>query len=93
MCSKWRILLKIIETNVSNAIHIVKAICILHNFILEQESHELIELIENEMTGPDDKNYGQSQYRFSERAKRVRETLLQFFNGIGSVPWQNDYLL
>jgi hypothetical protein len=66
MCSKWRILLKSIETNVSNGIHIVKAICILHSFVLQQESHQLTELIENEMAGPGNKNCGQSQCRFSE---------------------------
>jgi hypothetical protein len=29
------------------------------------------------MTGPDDKNCGKSYYRFLERAKRVRDILLQ----------------
>jgi hypothetical protein len=53
------ILSKSIETNVSNDIHIVKAKHTLHKFVLQQESHELTEFIENEMTGPDDKNCGQ----------------------------------
>jgi hypothetical protein len=93
MSSKWSILMKSIETNVSNGIHIVKAICILHNFVLQQESNELTEFIKNEMTRPGDKYCGQSQYRFSERAKGAREVFLQFFKGTGSVPWRNDYLL
>ncbi|CAH2011589.1 unnamed protein product [Acanthoscelides obtectus] len=36
--SKFRILHKSIETNVTNAVHIVKAICLLHNIIRDLES-------------------------------------------------------
>lgn len=35
--SKFRILLKSIETNVENADHIIKAICILYNTIIDLE--------------------------------------------------------
>jgi hypothetical protein len=76
----------ITETNVSNGIHIDKAIYILHNFILQQGFHELKELTENEMTEPDDKNCAQSYYRFSERAERDRyvysfSMVLDLFHG------------
>lgn len=37
--SKFRILLKAIETKVVNADHIVKAICILHNIIIDMENN------------------------------------------------------
>jgi hypothetical protein len=40
MRSKWHILTKSIEISVSNDIHVVKAICILHTFVLQQEPHE-----------------------------------------------------
>jgi hypothetical protein len=56
------------ETHVSEGIHIVKAICVRRKFV-----HELTKFIGNEMTWFGDKNRGQSQYRFSEIAKRVRE--------------------
>jgi hypothetical protein len=46
-------LLESIEKNISNGIHIIKAVCLLNNFILQQESHKP-ELIENEITGPGD---------------------------------------
>lgn len=36
--SKFRILHKSIETNVTNAVHIVKAVCLLHNIIRDLES-------------------------------------------------------
>jgi hypothetical protein len=36
LCAKWRILLKHIETNIDNAIHIVRAICVLHNFLIDE---------------------------------------------------------
>jgi hypothetical protein len=61
------------------------------------KSHELTDFIGNEMTGLGDKTCGQSQYRFSERAKRVRErereTFFRVLSGIDSVPWQNVYPL
>lgn len=38
--SKFRILLKAIETKVENADHVVKAICILHNVIIDIEKDE-----------------------------------------------------
>lgn len=43
MASKWRILHKAIETDVNTALTIVKAICILHNFVLTHENSEISE--------------------------------------------------
>ena len=39
--AKFRVLLKAIETKVDNVIHIVKAICLLHNIIIDLESKTL----------------------------------------------------
>jgi hypothetical protein len=57
-------------------VHIVKSIFILHNFVLQQVKYDLTKFVEKEKKGPGDKNCGQSQYRFSERAKRVRDRFL-----------------
>lgn len=38
--SKFRILQKSIETKIENADHIVKAICILHNVIIDLEKNQ-----------------------------------------------------
>ncbi|XP_056631443.1 uncharacterized protein LOC130441682 [Diorhabda sublineata] len=43
ICSaKFRILLKSIETKVENAVHISKAICILHNIIIDMEKDSIL---------------------------------------------------
>jgi hypothetical protein len=34
-----------------------------------------------------------AQHHFSSYAQTVRETILNYFNSVGSVPWQNDYAL
>jgi hypothetical protein len=85
--------LKAIETDVSNAIHIVKAICILHNFVQQREPFHP-ENDESPITefGNRLRSSRCTQYRFSEKAKEVRENFLHFFIGVGSVPWQNSYL-
>jgi hypothetical protein len=93
LCSKWCILLKAIETDVSNAIHIVKAVCILRNFVQQYEpfhpenDENLITKFGNRLCSS-----RRTQYRFSEKPKEVQENFLHFFIGIGSVPWQNNYL-
>ena len=38
MAAKWRILLKAIECNDATADLIVKAICVLHNFVIDERS-------------------------------------------------------
>jgi hypothetical protein len=44
-----------------------------------------MEFTENEITQLGDQNCGKSQYRSSEIVKKARQTVLQFYNGIGSV--------
>jgi hypothetical protein len=65
LCSKWHILLQAIEMDVSNAIHIVKAICILHNFVQQHEPF-YPENDENLITefGNKLRSCGSTQYRF-----------------------------
>ncbi|PNF36798.1 hypothetical protein B7P43_G09637, partial [Cryptotermes secundus] len=94
MCSKWRVLLKAIETDVSNASNIVKAICVLHNFILTHEPFQTENNDDNLITQLGDtlRPHTPTQCRSSERAKNIRETFCDFFNGTGSVPWQNNYI-
>ncbi|XP_057662520.1 uncharacterized protein LOC130897603 [Diorhabda carinulata] len=48
ICSaKFRILLKSIETKVENAVHISKAICILHNIIVDMEKDSILNDLQN----------------------------------------------
>jgi hypothetical protein len=79
MCTKWLILLKYIETDEHNATSIV----------LEHEgpdSSYLSSETEQIRSRP-------AQHRFSSPAETVRERFLNYFNSVGSVPWQNDHAL
>lgn len=89
MSSKWRILHKCIETNEENAVKIIKAICILHNFVLDNERLDSNYLTQDVRT----EHARRTQYRFTTHAQTTRDTLLNYFNGIGAVPWQNDFAL
>jgi hypothetical protein len=98
MASQWRILQKAIETNVDTAISITKAVCILHNFLM---THERAQLPQEErdlnfqigMYDSRAQNSQRPQYRFANSALQTRDILLNYFNGIGSVPWQMNYAL
>jgi hypothetical protein len=59
---------EIMDTDVSS----VDAIRILHFFLPQQDSYELLDFIEYEMGEPGDNNFGQSQYRFSKKARSLR---------------------
>lgn len=87
--SKFRILLKAIETKVENADHIVKAICILHNVIIDKEKE--ISPCQNHLSDYLNKNVreknnamlglhgGRSNNRASRSAIDVRNTFVDFF--------------
>ncbi|CAH1969151.1 unnamed protein product, partial [Acanthoscelides obtectus] len=92
MSGKWRILLKPIETKIETAINIVKAICILHNFVIEQEGFKTNKECQTGFSGDiNPSTYTHSQYRFSEDAKRTREILTNYFVTTGAVEWQNQF--
>jgi len=83
--SKFRILQKSIETKIENADHIVKAICILHNVIINLEKNQLdIKNIENE-NGILSKNYldsiqgGRYTNRTSQTVLEIRNTFVKYF--------------
>jgi hypothetical protein len=48
--AKFRILLKSIETSVENAVHIVKAICILHNAVIDMVEDPSIDVSKDNVT-------------------------------------------
>jgi hypothetical protein len=68
---------------------IVKAICILHNFVPEREGPD-----PNYLSIETVQSHSQpAQHHFSTHAQTVREKFLNYFNSVGSVPWQNEYAL
>lgn len=81
--ARFRILLKAIETKVENAVHIVKAVCILHNIILDMEKDLFINVsaagnnIKDIMTSL---NASKSNNRSAREAEVVRKTFTQYFS-------------
>jgi len=99
-----------IETTPGNAITIVKCICCLHNFLLEElEGHRNPARLaddQNPDLPADQQENGiwrreirqplqQVQMRRAHASKNkkaaeeMREKIIQYFNTVGSVPWQN----
>lgn len=91
MSSKFKTLLKSIETKVENADHIVKAICILHNtiIVLEKRNSTSTQLnnqlndIDMTIIWPSDvgtTNSGErSNNRFTRTAIAIRNNFVNFF--------------
>lgn len=90
---KWRILLKPIETDVKTAVSIVKAVCILHNYILEKEGQDPGYLNLSNTRSTIQQQTHTLQHRFQNSAVRIREAFMHYFNGVGSVAWQQTYAL
>lgn len=87
--SKFRILLKSIETKVENADHIVKAICILHNIIIDLEKKHITSTQHNNSNDIDITSYGnqmielnrggRSNNRATHTATSIRNNFVNFF--------------
>lgn len=83
--SKFRILQKSIETKIENADHIIKAICILHNVIIDLEKDrsdikniQVEEIISNSHS-LDSIRGGRFNKRSSKTVMDIRNTFVQFF--------------
>nr|CAH7734520.1 unnamed protein product [Callosobruchus chinensis] len=77
--AKWRIISSVIETGETTADIIIKAICILHNIIIEKESY-LLNVLELPQI-PDTCNLHRSRLSNSStnRSKLVRQKYTEFF--------------
>uniref|UniRef100_A0A914DC02 Uncharacterized protein n=1 Tax=Acrobeloides nanus TaxID=290746 RepID=A0A914DC02_9BILA len=99
-----RILLKTIECSDATADLIVKTICVLHNFVIDERSLNPTTLADS---GNDDNGLWRQEVLQSlesiEMRKRYanaagyyvlenRRKLIHFFNGIGIVPWQENMI-
>lgn len=89
LSSKFRILLKSIETKVENADHIVKAICILHNAIIDLEKKNMTSTQHSTNSNDIDMSYdhqmlrlnsgGKSNNRATRTAIEIRSNFVNFF--------------
>lgn len=109
MCSRWRLLFRAICANEENINHYVKAICVLHNFLMKKNLTQTtkfsycppgymdVEESDGSVTPgewrgvlpPNDNMLPHASNRSSSIAQDVRNTVKNFVNNEGSVPWQN----
>lgn len=95
MVQRFRLLLRPIETTAENCDVIVQAIVSLHNFLVDEgdvafspgdgedrdaQLSQAPNLMNNHANRP------------ADRAIQLRNKLKDFFNGVGAVDWQNDYI-
>lgn len=109
MCSRWRLLFRAICANEKNINHYVKAICVLHNFLMKKNLTQTAKLsycpagyvdVEESdgsvtpgewraiLRNNDDRLLCASN-RSSSNAQNIRNSIKNFVNNEGSVPWQN----
>lgn len=102
MASKWRILLKSIETSPMVADTIIQAICVLYNFEIDESRQFRPEQLADH--GDEDNGVwrnaaGGAVQQFvqmrparannpTNEAKRIRNRLKTYFCGVGAVAWQ-----
>lgn len=91
LANRFRIFLTTISLNVDKVQDITLACCVLHNF-LNKECRTTYRSDDGFDTTNNFKN-GLSQQlgnRPQQAAIDIRQEFLEYFNGVGSVPWQNN---
>lgn len=85
LSNKWRIFHSSILINPQSAKHIIKAACVLHNFVRRRDGYQFEDTIRCDMEEFDEVQAvgGRSS------GILVRDSFVQYFNGPGAVPWQN----
>jgi hypothetical protein len=106
MSAKFRILLRPIETSDEVADRIIKAIVVLHNFLLTEASQQYDPAA---LADVGDENNGRWRQevalplqqvsrgrgganKSSQEAKKMRSDLQEYFGAEGAVDWQDDYM-
>ena len=88
----WRILWKPVEVQVNFAIDIVKAVCVMHNFVQNKEPERALlpDVQQNSFQMPE---LPTNNTKASCNAMAMRDTLMAYFTTpLGSLSWQNDMI-
>ena len=95
----WRILYRQMEEQSAAVTNIVKAVTVLHNFVIIREPHRLnvnaMELPEPQL--PEHRRpltydrIENHRHRSTKNALNIREKLKNYFTHEGAVSWQNEY--
>lgn len=87
MSNKWRILHRALDVDIEFADCIVKACCILHNFVRRRDGYNFEESLTCDM-----ESIPAQGLRATTHGVKVRDTFMNYFcSDEGSVPWQNKY--
>jgi len=104
LSARWKLLHQPIAAEPENAVTLVKALCVLHNLVMDQEPTFYIP---PEYVDADDESNGEWQVDGNEmpqiayqgqrnatfNAVEMRENFCHYFNSVnGQVPWRNDHL-
>ena len=101
MTAKWRILAREQETSVENTDFIVKAICCLHNFLIDEATeHNPIEMADTDGNQNGSWRRQIAPLELAQLSTRgstadgtaIRERLARYFSNEGAVPWQNHMI-
>lgn len=94
MAARFRILQRPIESKPACVDNIVKAICCLHNFLIDELGQPIVPAVEVEQAaGMISKAQMRrpNANRAPDDADEMREQLLNYFNNEGAVDFQDDY--
>ncbi|XP_054263766.1 uncharacterized protein LOC128987093 [Macrosteles quadrilineatus] len=89
LANKWRILHRALNVEVDFAIEIVKACCILHNYVRDKDGVQFQDTL---YRFPSFHEEDEPPRRGRNYASNVRNIFADYFVNEGAVPWQNDYL-
>jgi len=89
MCNKWCILHRPLDVNIDFAEYIVKAICVLHNYIRIRDSYIYEDTF---FTAPLSNLVGSTTGRAIRVEDNVRAKFMDYFTNEGSVEWQNPMI-
>jgi hypothetical protein len=87
---KWRIFQRPLDVNVNLAIKIIKACCLLHNFVRERHGVNFNEIVFNGDT-EGMCEIPRARLLSGTRGSNARNNLADFFVNIDPLPWQNKY--
>lgn len=97
MTARFRLLLRPIESKPENIDCIVKAICCLHNYLIDELGEPAVptegDLAAASVAMPAIPMRRRNANRATNDADEMRRTLMYYFMNEGAVPWQNDYAL
>ena len=94
MVSKWIILKSTIIAEPTNVVKMIKAICILHNFLRETDPAGFVDTVDPNGTVQIESPIQSHSRNHTQAAFKIRDKFASFFSSsAGELPWQTDYVL